>query len=64
MDTDQVVDRAYLLSLKHTIDHLEINLLAGVSMEQTLKELKEKYVEKGGKEDVRSDEQEYREYAQ
>lgn len=51
MDTDEVFDKGYLLALKHAIDRLDINNLAGVDQAITLQEFRDWYKEKGGQDD-------------
>lgn len=52
MDTDKIIDESYALAIRHAIDRLEINFLAGVDNETTLKEFKDWFKEKGGVEDT------------
>lgn len=49
-DTDKIIDKAYATAIKHAIDRLEVNFLAGVNNRVTLKEFKDwlKEKENGG----------------
>lgn len=50
MDTDKIVDSSYVLALRHALNRIEVNFLAGVDNETTLREFREWIREKGGEE--------------
>lgn len=61
MDTDKIIDSSYLLALQHALNRIEVNFLAGVDNDTTLREFREWVKEKGGEEIQPTPEEERRE---